>query len=38
VRRPGEPEEIDEETRMRLLREHGIEDLIAERGVKRRAS
>lgn len=38
VRRPGEPEEIDEDTRMRLLREHGIEDLIAERGVKRRAS
>jgi myosin heavy subunit len=38
VRRPGEPEEIDEETRLRLLREHGIDDLIAERGVKRRAN
>jgi len=38
VRRPGELPEINEETRMRLLREHGIEDLIAERGMKRRAS
>ncbi|GAH07085.1 unnamed protein product, partial [marine sediment metagenome] len=38
VRRPGDPLDIDEETKMRLLREHGIEDLIAERGMKRRAS
>ncbi len=38
VRRPGDPLEIDEETRMRLLREHGIDDLISERGIKRRAS
>jgi len=38
VRRPGELPEVDEETRMRLLREHGIDDLIAERGTKRRAS
>jgi len=38
VRRPGELPEVDEETRVRLLREHGIEDLIAEKGVKRRAS
>ncbi|GAG95133.1 unnamed protein product, partial [marine sediment metagenome] len=30
--------EINEETRMRLLRDHGIDDLIAERGMKRRAS
>jgi len=38
VRRPGERPEIDEETRMRLLEEHGIDDLIFERGTKRRAS
>ena len=38
VRRPGDPLEIDEETKMRLLREHGIDDLITERGMKRRAS
>jgi len=38
VRRPGELPEIDEETRMRLLSEHGIDDLVAEKGVKRRAS
>jgi len=38
VRRPGDPLEIDEETRMRLLREHGIDDLVDEKGVKRRAS
>ena len=38
VRRPGDPLEINEETRMRLLREHGIDDLISEKGIKRRAS
>jgi len=38
VRRPGELPEINEETRMRLLREHGIDDLIDEKGMKRRAS
>jgi len=38
VRRPGELPELDEGTRMRLLKEHGIEDLISEKGTKRRAS
>jgi len=38
VRRPGELPELDEGTRMRLLKEHGIDDLIFEKGTKRRAS
>jgi len=38
IRRPGAPEELDEETRMKLMKEHGIADLIQERGMKRRAS
>jgi len=35
-KRPGEEETIDAETRARILKEQGIEDLISERGIKRR--
>jgi len=35
ARRPGEPEELDEELRLKLLKDHGIADLILERGVRR---
>jgi len=38
LRRPGETQELDEETRMKLMKEHGIADLIEEKGMKRRAS
>jgi len=36
--RPGALQELDEETRMKLMKEHGIADLVEERGMKRRAS
>ena len=38
VRRPGELPKIDEETRMRLLKEHGIDELIDERGTRKRGA
>jgi len=38
IRRPGAPQELDEETRVKLMKEHGIADLVEERGMKRRAS
>ena len=34
-KRPGDPETIDEATRARILKEQGISDLIAEKGVRR---
>lgn len=37
-RRPGQPEELDEETRKKILKEHGISDLIEERGKKGRVA
>ena len=33
--KPGDPEEIDEETRKRIMESHGISDLINDRGVKK---
>ena len=32
--KPGEQWEIDEETRTRIMKEHGLNDLIADKGVK----
>ncbi len=32
---PGEPEELSAELRVRILKEHGIDDLVAEKGVRR---
>lgn len=36
--RPGEAEVLSEEARAKILKEHGIEDLILERGVRRAAN
>lgn len=38
ARRPGAPVELDEETRLKILKEHGISDLIDERGKKKRVA